>query len=59
MKHLLMDPAFPDKVGQWAEEKERADAERDERARGGDKRGGDLGQSVAHARPDIAATRLW
>ena len=67
MRHLLMDPAFPDLVGEWAEE------EIDDRARvwtitrGAD---GRLEERldptlmadalvVAEGLRDIAATRLW
>jgi hypothetical protein len=67
MRHLLMDPAFPDLVGEWAEE------QIDDRARVWVvTRGADGGLeerldpalladalTVAEGLRDIAATRVW
>ena len=63
MKHLLMDPAFPDIVGQYADN--RIDEAR--AAAGccandnGDEPANDLADPlfVLMARREIAATRLW
>ena len=71
MRHLLMDPAFPDLVGEWADEQ--SDAQIDDRARVWVvTRGADGGLeerldpnlladalTVAEGLRDIAATRVW
>jgi hypothetical protein len=62
MKHLLMNPAFPDLVGQWAAEIERAETERTDGANDNDEdEDSGVGDPllIALARQEIAATRLW
>jgi hypothetical protein len=62
MRRLLMDPAFPDIVGEWAEqealdEARRADCANDNHGTEGDGLSDPLLALVARA--EVEATRLW
>ena len=61
MRNLLMDPAFPDIVGEWAREESRAAAGRsgcvNDNEAGRDALSDPLLALVARA--EIEATRLW
>ena len=60
MRHLLMDPHFPDIVGQWAVMPDETEAPANEYGRRKDD-ADELAESilVALAWLDIDATRLW
>jgi hypothetical protein len=59
MRHLLMDPAFPDIVGEWAERQLAPSPE--PCANDNDGEPNDLADPLFEmmARREIAATRLW
>lgn len=57
MRHLLMDPAFPDLVGQLADERKDNRCANDNGAEREDELSDPL--LVAFARAEIAATRCW
>jgi hypothetical protein len=60
MRHLLMDPAFPDIVGEWAEREARAETANDNE--GDDDSDADALSDpllALVAKAEIDATRLW
>jgi hypothetical protein len=59
MQHLLMNPAFPDIVGDWAREEACKGA--DSAACANDNDGSELSDPLLSliARAEIEATRLW
>lgn len=61
MRHLLMDPAFPDIVGEWAEEEARAMAKAADCANDNHEESDALSDPLLAlvARAEIEATRLW
>ena len=58
MKHLLMDPAFPDLVGAWAEDQAAPPADNDNRER---READGVSDPLLDlfGRLEIAATRVW
>ena len=58
---LLMDPAFPDIVGEWAEHEARAEAKPGECANDNETEHDELSELMLAlaARAEIEATRLW
>ena len=58
---LLMDPAFPDIVGEWAEHEARAEAQSGECANDNQTEHDELSELMLAlaARAEIEATRLW
>ena len=60
MKHLLMDPAFPDIVGEWAKD-EANDRASSHSANDNDGEASELSDPLLAlvARAEIEATRLW
>jgi hypothetical protein len=63
MRHLLMDPAFPDIVGEWAADEAEADAASSRCANdnGEEDEGNELADPLLAviAKLEVAATRLW
>jgi hypothetical protein len=61
MRHLLMDPAFPDMVGEWAENEARAAAPPGSWANDNHADRDDLSDPLLAlvATSEIQATRLW
>jgi uncharacterized protein (DUF2345 family) len=61
MRHLLMDPAFPDIVGEWAEKEARDQARRSDGANDNHGQHPDSSDPLLAlvARAEIEATRLW
>jgi hypothetical protein len=61
MRHLLMHPAFPDIVGEWAENEARAAAPPGSWANDNQADGDALSDPLLAlvARAEIEATRLW
>jgi hypothetical protein len=61
MKHLLMDPAFPDIVGEWASSEAKANAATNGWANDNDSKYEDLSDPLFDlvAKAEVAATRLW
>ena len=60
-RHLLMDPAFPDIVGEWAEQEARAELKSGECANDNHTDRDDVTELMLAlaARAEIEATRLW
>lgn len=58
---LLMDPAFPDIVGEWAEQEARAELKSGEGANDNQTEHDDVSELMLAlvARAEIEATRLW
>ena len=61
MRHVLMDPAFPDIVAEWAEEETRAQYEPSEWANDNEMTVEQLSDPFLPIliRTEIEATRLW
>ena len=61
MRHLLMDPAFPDIVGEWAEQEARVEAGKVASANDNHDEADELSDPLLAlvARAEIEATRLW
>ena len=61
MRHLLMDPAFPDIVAEWAEEEARARYEPAEWANDNELKPEELADPFLPLliRAEIDATRIW
>ena len=61
MRHLLMDPAFPDIVGEWAEQEAREETRRNASANDNHEKGDAASDTLLAlvARAEIEATRLW
>ena len=61
MRHLLMDPAFPDIVGEWAEQEAREETRRNASANDNHEKGDAASDPLLAlvARAEIEATRLW
>lgn len=60
MRHLLMDPAFPDIVGEWAE-REAKDDRQGAWANDNHEEAAELSDPLLSlvARAEVEATRLW
>jgi hypothetical protein len=60
-RHLLMDPAFPDIVGEWAKHEARSEAKSAECANDNETEHDDLSELMLAlaARAEVEATRLW
>ena len=60
-RHLLMDPAFPDIVGEWAEQEARAERDPGECANDNHTGQDEVSELMLAlvARAEIEATRLW
>jgi hypothetical protein len=61
MRHLLMDPAFPDIVGEWAEQEAQFEAGKAASANDNHDEAAELSDPLLAlvARAEIEATRLW
>jgi hypothetical protein len=61
MRHLLMDPAFPDIVGEWAEQEAKDEASKVPCANDNHDEPAELSDPLLAlvARAEIEATRLW
>ena len=61
MRHLLMDPAFPDIVGEWAKQDARREANSGSSANDNHDEAPDLSDPLLAlvARAEIEASRLW
>jgi hypothetical protein len=59
MRHVLSTPAFPDIVGEWAEEESRKEAERSPSANDNHTEVHPDPLLALVARAEIEATRLW
>lgn len=61
MRHLLMDPAFPDIVGEWAAQEAQHEASRVASANDNHGDAAELSDPLLAlvARAEIEATRLW
>jgi len=61
MRHLLMDPAFPDIVGEWAEEQAPVKSDRWNSANDNDDGEEEFADPLFAlvARAEVEATRLW